>query len=80
MAALDLVIPEELYRSALEDDDDDHDKGPSDCKCRESEYGEAHPPDREDTKVEEENGQNDKANGRTPRNLYHKKTLTVGEK
>ena len=59
MAACDLVIPEEWYRSALEDDGDRHDKDPSDRKCRESEYGEAHPPDREDPKVEAENGYND---------------------
>ena len=74
------MIPEELYRRTLEDDDDYHDEDPSDRKSRETVYGETHPPIGEDTKVEEENGQSDKADGRAPCKLYHENTLTVGER
>ena len=79
MAAWDLAIPEELYRITLKDDDEHHGKDPSDRESRETVHGEAHPPIREHTNVEEENCQNDEAYGRGPCKLLHKNTLTVGE-
>ena len=79
MAACDLAIPEELYWSTLEDDNDYKDRGPSNRESGKTVHGESYPSVGEDTNVEKENGQKDEADGRAPCKLLDKNTLLHGK-